>query len=558
MPRWRLNIMKNESFLFRRITYFLMAVFGAGIFAVLTYYSFFYTQYMLPREMEKAIDKKDVVWLNCVAFIAFFLIAFIIRYMERRFSDRMKRIAEGLVLCVSALWILGAGLYWICSLDRIPEGDQAFIYGGASYFMEGQYSFFSHGGYCQIYPGQLGQIALVEMLFRVIGPYRYFAVQVISVMMAVGIHLLGYYILRELEQGFTYRVIYCFLMMGNLPLICYTSWVYGDLPSVFFLEAAVFAVLRFHRDLKIRYGLFAVICFVLAVLTRQNSWIFLVAFLILGTIYAISFKRIRMLTLCVLFLGSTLLSSFAIRTTYEIRSGYRIGSGLPINSWIMMGMQDSRFGSGWYNNYPKEVAEEADWDFKEVERQMQEGIRLRLEEFRKKPADAFRFYKNKILSQWNEPLCQSVFFSAKYMGEDVPKPGSLCFALYYTQEGFFQLLSVADRWHFLICLGTFLYFVTAVRSKRQPMEYLSAVTVLGGFLFSILWEAKARYVFPYYMMMYPMAVMGYGKSAVMFRSFVRRIRDKVSTKRLLEQKRGITETEPGSMPENVQKTVSDQ
>ena len=34
------------------------------------------------------------------------------------------------------------------------------------------------------------------------------------------------------------------------------------------------------------------------------------------------------------------------------------------------------------------------------------------------------------------------------------------------------------------------------------------IAVLGGFFFSVIWEAKARYVFPYFMMMLPYAAMG--------------------------------------------------
>ena len=34
------------------------------------------------------------------------------------------------------------------------------------------------------------------------------------------------------------------------------------------------------------------------------------------------------------------------------------------------------------------------------------------------------------------------------------------------------------------------------------------VTVFGGFLFHMLWEAKGRYILPYFVMMLPMAAVG--------------------------------------------------
>ena len=39
-------------------------------------------------------------------------------------------------------------------------------------------------------------------------------------------------------------------------------------------------------------------------------------------------------------------------------------------------------------------------------------------------------------------------------------------------------------------------------------DCLPAITILGGFLFSIIWEAKSRYVLPYYVLMIVYAAYG--------------------------------------------------
>ena len=81
--------------------------------------------------------------------------------------------------------------------------------------------------------------------------------------------------------------------------------------------------------------------------------------------------------------------------------------------------------------------------------------------------------------------------------------------VYQNGMAFTALLFLADRWHFLIFLGLMFFFIFGVQRKQDPMTYLFAVTIIGGFFFTILWEAKARYVLPYYLMAFPMAVMGY-------------------------------------------------
>lgn len=41
------------------------------------------------------------------------------------------------------------------------------------------------------------------------------------------------------------------------------------------------------------------------------------------------------------------------------------------------------------------------------------------------------------------------------------------------------------------------------------LQHILPVMIIGGFLFSMIWEAKARYILPYYIAMFPMAVIGY-------------------------------------------------
>ena len=496
-----------------KIAYGTLSVIGALIFLALLYYSTFYTQYMMPGGPEMAVDIKDHPLRNLASFLLLTAAGFGLHKLGLVLSEKKRNLVEVIAVVGSMLWIGIWGWWWIHGLDRVPEGDQAFIYGGASYFIEGGYSFLGHGGYCQFYSQQLGQIAVVEFLFRIVGTYQYFVIEKICVFFAAFVDLLGYLILRETKAGFASRILYSILMMGCIPLVCYTSWVYGDLPSTFFLLLAVFFILRLHKNCRWYYMLLIVLSFVMASLVRKNSMIFLVAFGILAGLYLICLRRWRMVLVVLLaFLGSVLAYE-GIYAMYEKRSGYEIESGLPASSWIAMGMQESWNGCGWYNNYPKEIGGQLDWDYAAVGRHMSWYIRDRAEEFLENPGYAIDFYKKKILSQWNEPLYQSVFFSTNFKEEAGPAPGSALDRLYHTEEGYFKALGWADCWQFLIYLGAVCYFLFAVRKPENPMELLLAVTVVGGFFFSILWEAKARYSFPYYLMMFPMAVTGYQEAA---------------------------------------------
>ena len=67
------------------------------------------------------------------------------------------------------------------------------------------------------------------------------------------------------------------------------------------------------------------------------------------------------------------------------------------------------------------------------------------------------------------------------------------------------------EYQFLIYCGVLIYLIFELFDTKNvsPIEdYIGIVTILGGFLFSIIWEAKARYMFPYFVLMLPYAMLG--------------------------------------------------
>lgn len=491
------------------LSYFILGGVGSLVMAMLVYYSFLYTQYMVIRWDEVATDMHDQPLWNVVALLVLAGVALGLSRITKALAPKKRRIPEWVLLIISTLWILFWGFWWITSLDRVPEGDQAHIYGAASYFLEGRFFFLEHGMYCQLYPQQLGQIVLVELLFLLVGTYNYFAIEVICVLMAVGIHVLGYGILKKLKAGTLSLMLYCFLMMGCIPLVCYTSWVYGDLPSTFFCYLFALLALRLHEKFTWYDLTGMLISFVLAALTRKNSLILLVAFAILAFLDLILKKRWRIVVAFVLAFACSMLSYQVVNKVTELQSGYEIGEGLPANSWIGMGIKESWNGNGWYDDYAKQVAREYDCDFDATKRFFRIFIKDRLAEFKENPGYAFQFFKKKILSQWNEPLYQCIYFTKNFKAEEGPEPGSFLDRLYKTGDAYQRVLFLADRWQFVVFVGTLLYFLFYIRKEREPVQLLFAVTILGGFFFTILWEAKARYCLPYYLMMYILAVLGY-------------------------------------------------
>lgn len=60
----------------------------------------------------------------------------------------------------------------------------------------------------------------------------------------------------------------------------------------------------------------------------------------------------------------------------------------------------------------------------------------------------------------------------------------------------------------VILAGRVLYFCLSGQKQRRE-NFLLIVTVFGGFLFHIFWEAKSQYVFPYFLLIFPYSVQGW-------------------------------------------------
>ena len=134
-------------------------------------------------------------------------------------------------------------------------------------------------------------------------------------------------------------------------------------------------------------------------------------------------------------------------------------------------------------------------------------IKAFVRNFMDHPDYAWTFFQGKILSQWNEPLYQSLFFSNDYKEGKEPEPDS--FVARISSDYFVGILGVCDRMQFVLYVGVICYFLFAVKRDSNILQHMLAVGMIGGFFFSLLWEAKARYILPYYLMMYPMAVVGF-------------------------------------------------
>ena len=149
-------------------------------------------------------------------------------------------------------------------------------------------------------------------------------------------------------------------------------------------------------------------------------------------------------------------------------------------------------------------------------------LMTRLEEMRCDPGMTLAFFREKCLSQWIEPGYEIVWHGSICSKEG--RFNGLANLVFQEGETIRMLLDAylnifQQALYILILLGG----VDTMRRREFRAEHaMIPVILIGGFLYHMLFEAKAQYSYPYVVMMLPLAARG----LTMIGAGIRRIRKK--------------------------------
>lgn len=472
----------------------------------------------------------DSILLHLAAILIFCVILYLLNILtDKRPSVedfwRKKRLLFRILAAISAFFIS-----YIMLLDgtRTPYGDQAQVYGAAMYFNSGNYINLSPGGYLDMYPHQLGYVAFLQLLFRITKSNSFFMVQVINCLFIAGIIFAACLLLDDLTDKAPVQMVGTLSIFQLLPLYLHASLLYGDVPSFLFSLLFMHHFIKGLKNGRSRYLIICVPEIILAVLFKKNSVIILLAAVIILIIHFIITKRTSLLillsALCILPISTPKL----LDAYYSKVSGYDISGGIPSISWIAMGTLEEGC-PGWFNNYPVPAYYDAGYDRQTASDMAIEKLGERFRYFREDPVYAVSFWKRKISTQWNDPF----FHSYDIVFTDEETPSGLTGFIIDHSEDIMVSLSLLQN---ITYSGVLLYLVFLVSHNNSTTNtglgvdknnyniniymLLPEVCILGEFLFSIIWEANSRFVIPYYIIMIPLACMGWNN--LLFKTVLRK------------------------------------
>lgn len=483
------------------ITLLLMLFLTAGVMLV--------TSYVATMDAPVTLFKGNNLFLMVLSVLAHAaLFGGMVWILARKVPS-----AEKIVLCGSLLWIAFWGVVLILFSKSVPSADAMTVYSAAESFARGDMSaIHPTESYFSYYPHQIGLAAFLEVLFRIwnmlgIDQHAYHFIKGIYVLLLCMAVYFQYKSCDRMWKNTKINMLFLLFAAANLPMIMYSSFIYGEIPSFTAFSAGFYVLYRFMDGGKHWYhAVLSALLLGLSVMLRKNTLILIIAVCLVLLVEAFREKSAAVLGV----IAATVIASMGIlpmvQSFYEYRADNYLNDGVTAWSYIAMGMQEGTGGCGFYNGFNFNTYQESGMCAEKANEVSRTAIRERMAYFAEHPGYTVAFYSEKCWAQWADATYDCRFVTSNTFGGrnaffEAVYDGTL-------SMGFVRLSKGYQVTVFVFALVFCAAMLRRKGSAKELMLYIGLIGVLGGFLFHMMWEASSRYVFVYSLLLMPYAAWG--------------------------------------------------
>lgn len=488
--------------------------------------SFLTTCYADNMETQQVLLRPDNPLWNLLELAGFGLLFCGCLYLYEKIGEKFRR---GLLVFTLA-FVFGLGILLILFGRTVPAADALSVYNAAAEWILGNTDIIHPtASYLSYYPQQIGLMAFLELLLRLwnltglSAPAWHFIKLVYVCLLCVAIWF-QYLSLQYLWPENYKKISCCYLILVccNLPMIMYSSFVYGEIPSFAALSVGWYLLLRLlgsasrgsvspgsasldsaspgsvprdsvspgsvYRDSSYRNdaslvtargpaphmlcriiftGFGSILFLTLSVMLRKNSLVPVIAVLLVLLFEALRPGRNGKMRLGLLIMAVCLaVTSVNVlpltQKIYEKKAGNTLSSGVTAMSYLAMGMQEASRGCGWYNGFNIDTYDAAGMDTALANEISRLAIDERLAYFRKHPGYTADFYLHKHLSQWADGTYASRQATlATYGGR------SSFFKEVYEGSLSGGYIEWCNAWQNVLYLGVLVFCIDSLKKRRE-------------------------------------------------------------------------------------------
>lgn len=465
--------------------------------------SFLTTCYADNMETQQVLLRPDNPLWNLLELAGFGLLFCGCLYLYKKIGEKFRR---GL-LVFTLTFVFGLGILLILFGRTVPAADALSVYNAAAEWILGNTDIIHPTvSYLSYYPQQIGLMAFLELLLRIwnltgLSVPAWHFIKLVYVCLLCGAIWFQYLSLQYLWPENYKNISCCYLVLVccNLPMIMYSSFVYGEIPSFAALSVGCYLLLRLlgsvspggsYRDnvspgssspdssyrnnvspggsYRIIFTGFGSILFLtLSVMLRKNSLIPVIAVLLVLLFEALRPGRNGKMRLGLLIMAVCLAVTSVgilplVQKCYEKKAGNTLSSGVTAMSYLAMGMQEASRGCGWYNGFNIDTYDTAGMDTAIANEISRLAIDERLTYFREHPGYTADFYLHKHLSQWADGTYASRQATlATYGGR------SAFFKEVYEGSLSGGYIEWCNAWQNVLYLGVLVFCIDSLKKRRK-------------------------------------------------------------------------------------------
>lgn len=463
--------------------------------------SFLTTCYADNMETQQVLLRPDNLLWNLLELAGFGLLFCGCLYLYEKIGEKFRR---GL-LVFTLTFVFGLGILLILFGRTVPAADALSVYNAAAEWILGNTDIIHPTvSYLSYYPQQIGLMAFLELLLRIwnltgLSVPAWHFIKLVYVCLLCGAIWFQYLSLQYLWPENYKKISCCYLVLVccNLPMIMYSSFVYGEIPSFAALSVGCYLLLRLlgsvspggsSRDCVSRSdapsvsahgpaphllcrmfftGFGSILFLTLSVMLRKNSLIPVIAVLLVLLFEALRFGRSVRSRLCLLGIVVCLAVTSVgilplVQKCYEKKAGNTLSSGVTAMSYLAMGMQEASRGCGWYNGFNIDTYDTAGMDTALANEISRLAIDERLTYFREHPGYTADFYLHKHLSQWADGTYASRQATlATYGGR------SAFFKEVYEGSLSGEYIEWCNAWQNVLYLGVLVFCIGSLKNRRK-------------------------------------------------------------------------------------------
>lgn len=488
--------------------------------------SFLTTCYVDNMETQQVLLRPDNLLWNLLELAGFGLLFCGCLYLYEKIGEKFRR---GL-LVFTLTFVFGLGILLILFGRTVPAADALSVYNAAAEWILGNTDIIHPTvSYLSYYPQQIGLMAFLELLLRIwnltgLSVPAWHFIKLVYVCLLCGAIWFQYLSLQYLWPEKYKKISCCYLVLVccNLPMIMYSSFVYGEIPSFAALSVGCYLLLRLlggvspggsyrdnvspggsyrnnvspggsspdssYRDNVSRNdapsvtaydyvprmlrqilftGFGSILFLTLSVMLRKNSLIPVIAVLLVLLFEALRPGRNGKMRLGLLIMAVCLAVTSVgilplVQKCYEKKAGNTLSSGVTAMSYLAMGMQEASRGCGWYNGFNIDTYDTAGMDTAIANEISRLAIDERLTYFREHPGYTADFYLHKHLSQWADGTYASRQATlATYGGR------SAFFKEVYEGSLSGGYIEWCNAWQNVLYLGVLVFCIGSLKKRRK-------------------------------------------------------------------------------------------